>query len=215
MGLFQKLFKKSEKPSAALEENDNSIDLTRVYPRIKAIFDDETPDPKPDPTEPVFEMSYPESPVYEGFAKGIGIFYGVDTGHSYKLVQNRHLSETITLEKLRAAALANMARDVSDKTQIDGDPANVMMLTNGGNFEAAMILADGIWEHLESVFNDQICIAIPARDLLFIAGRNNPIGMEKLRALVRKFFDEQETQGLIVRHIYARENNQWILLETT
>ena len=210
MKLFQKLFRKS----AIREQNDNSVDLTRVYPRIKGIFDDEMPDPKPDPSQQVLEMSYAESPVYENFAKGIAIFYGIDTGYSYELVQNGHLSETITLEKLRAAALANMARDVSDKTQIDGDPANIMMLTNGGNFEATMILMEGVWENLEPVFNDQICIAIPARDLLFIAGRNNPVGMESLRAIIRKFFDERETQGLIVRHIYARENNQWILLET-
>jgi len=50
--------------------------------------------------------------------------------------------------------------------------------------------------------------------LLFIAGKSNPVGRQSLREAVRKFFNEQEVQGLIVRHIYGRENNQWVLLET-
>jgi uncharacterized protein YtpQ (UPF0354 family) len=107
-----------------------------------------------------------------------------------------------------------MTAEVWEKTEINGDPANIMMLTNGGNFEAAMLLVDDMWENLEQVFNDEVCVAIPARDLLFIAGKNNPAGRESLRAIVRKFFDERETEGLLVRHIYARENKQWVLVET-
>jgi uncharacterized protein YtpQ (UPF0354 family) len=135
-------------------------------------------------------------------------------GNRYQLLQNRHLTDGITQEALHAAALKNMAAKVADRTEVNGDPANMMMLTNGGNFEAAMLLADGLWVHLKNVFQDDICVAIPARDLLFIVGKNNPVGREALRAMVRKFFDEQETNGLLVRHIYARENSKWVLVET-
>jgi uncharacterized protein YtpQ (UPF0354 family) len=107
-----------------------------------------------------------------------------------------------------------MALEISERTELNGDPANFMILTNGGNFEAAMMLVDDMWENLEQVFNDQICVAIPAGDLLLITGRNNLAGRENLRGIVRKFFDEQETLGLLVRHIYARENQQWILVES-
>ena len=69
-------------------------------------------------------------------------------GNRYVLLQNRNLSDTITREKLHAAALNNMALEVADRTEVKGDPSNVIMLTNGGNFEAAMLLADGLWEKL-------------------------------------------------------------------
>ena len=201
MGLFQKLFGKS------------TINLTKVFPRIKGLFDEETLDPNLSGYTPV-EMNEADRPVYEPFAEGLGIFYALDKGDHFLHVQNRHLSETITLEKLRETALNNMTKEVSDKTQISGDPSDIMMLINGGNFEAAMMLVDSIWDNLEQVLNDQVCIAIPAKDLLFIAGKNNPVGRESLRARVRQFFDDQETEGLLVRHIYTRENNQWVLLET-
>jgi uncharacterized protein YtpQ (UPF0354 family) len=135
-------------------------------------------------------------------------------GDNYLLLQNRHLTDGITQEKLHSAALANLAREVADRTELQGDPNQVLMVTNGGNFEATMLVAEGFWERVKDVLGDDICVAVPARDLLFIAGRNNPEGRGRLRALVRKFFDEQETAGLLVRHIYGWEDAKWVVLET-
>jgi len=64
-------------------------------------------------------------------------------------LQNKHLSEEITIDKLHDAALTNMEKAVADSTQINGDSENVIMLTNGGNFEATMMIAEFLWEQLE------------------------------------------------------------------
>lgn len=216
MGLFSKLFGKTPPAAATVPAGDLVIDLSKVVPRMKAVYGKETIDPVP-PTDPESEhlkMSVEDSPVMEPLTTGLSIFYAMDMGNRYLLIQNRHLSSTITQEALHAAALTNMGREISDKTQVNGDPASVMMLTNGGNFEATMLLVDGMWENLKEVFKDDICVAVPARDLLFIAGRNSGAGREGLRGLVRKFFDEQETKGLLVRHIYGREDGKWVLVET-
>ena len=42
-----------------------------------------------------------------------------------------------------------MEKAVADSTQINGDSENVIMLTNGGNFEATMMIAEFLWEQLE------------------------------------------------------------------
>ena len=215
MGFLKKLFGKPVAAKLQNQDSDNdTVDLSKVFQRIKGIFDEETTDPKPNPNGAIMTLSESDSPVFQTLAKGLGIFYAIDKGNRYQLLQNRNLSDSVTLEDLRNAASKNMTAEVWEKTEINGDPANIMMLTNGGNFEAAMLLVDDMWENLEQVFNDEVCVAIPARDLLFIAGKNNPAGRESLRAIVRKFFDERETEGLLVRHIYARENKQWVLVET-
>lgn len=167
-----------------------------------------------DPGNSKWQLSREDSPIYETFTKGLGIFYALDRGNHYQLLQNRHLPGNITREDLHEAALRNLTLEVGDRTQISGDPANVMMLINGGNFEAAMLLSDNVWDSLEEYFPHGICVAVPAHDLLFIAGKNNPAGRERLRQLVRRYFDEQQTPGLLVRHIYTRENNSWQWVET-
>ena len=217
MGLFNKWLRRSTpSPAANSVPDDTVVDLNKVFPRVKAIFGRDIPDPHPrsNPENEHMSLSFEESPIYDDFAEGLGVFYALDKGNRYQLLQNKDLSEVITREKLRDSALNNMTMAVADVTEVKGDPSNIMMLTNGGNFEAAMLLVDGMWGNLTEVFQDDICVAIPARDLLFIAGKNNSAGRESLRAVIRKFFDEQETAGLLVRHIYGRENNGWVLLET-
>src|SRR5205823_3599943 len=133
---------------------------------------------------------------------------------SYQLIQNRHLTDEITIDKLHDAALTNMAIAISDKTEVTGDINNILMVTNGGNFEATMMLADFLWEQIEPLFKDKICVAIPARDLLFISAKNNQEGRESLRRAIKFYFDERTTEGLIVRYIYERNNGGWKLIES-
>ncbi len=219
MSFLKKLFNgsKNGKDSQAKSHEPDirmSIDLQKVFPRIKGIFDDEFLDPVENTDKKVLEIPPEEAPIIKPLAKGIGICYMVDRGNDYQLVQNKELSDELTIEILHNAALTNMAIMISDKTEVNGDPNNVMMVTNGGNFEATMILADFLWEQVEPLFNDNICVAIPANDLLFISGKSSQQGRATLRNLVKTYFDNKESQGLIVRHIYERANGAWSLIET-
>ena len=217
MSLLNRLFGSSKKAQDINTNQTNAtkiLDLKKVYPRIKGIFDDENPDPLSNNNTDAIQVSLDESPVFKPLSKGIAIFYMIDEGHSFQIIQNKHLTDDITIDKLHSAALTNMAIATSDKTEVNGDPNNVMMVTNGGNFEATMLLADFLWEQIEPVFKDKICVAIPANDLLFIAAKNNSNGRETLRQLVKRYFDDNETKGLIVRNIYERDANGWTFVET-
>jgi uncharacterized protein YtpQ (UPF0354 family) len=217
MSFLKKLFGNTKRTQGVNADQSNSIekiDLKKVYPRIKGIYDDENPDPAPKHNSDEVHASLAQSPVFKALARGIAIFYMIDKGNSFQIIQNKHLTNDITIDKLHDAALTNMAIAISDKTQVNGDPNNVMMVTNGGNFEATMLLADFFWEQIEPVFKDRICVAIPANDLLFIAAKHNAAGRENLRKLIKQYFENQETRGLIVRNIYERNAGTWTFVET-
>jgi uncharacterized protein YtpQ (UPF0354 family) len=217
MSILKKFFNqtKDKKTESKLNPSRIEIDLSKVYPRLKKVFTIDYPDTQPNEEEPELTLQEAESPISRSFAHELAIFYGIDTGYGYQLLQNRDLSNEITIDKIHDAALANMARSIADTMQVQGDPKNVMMLTNGGNFEATMMMTDFLWEQLQPVVNDTICVAIPAKDLLFIAAKNNPAGRESLRKWVRFYFDENDdTPGLTTRHIYERTETGWKLLET-
>ncbi len=107
-----------------------------------------------------------------------------------------------------------MATAISDKTEVNGDPTNIMMVTNGGNFEATMLLVDFLWDQIEPVFKDNICVAIPTNDVLLITAKNNLQARKNLKDLVRQYFEDKETKGLIVRYIYERVNGEWHYVES-
>jgi uncharacterized protein YtpQ (UPF0354 family) len=215
MGFFNKLFgstKQSDQKHTQKTLQTDGIDLSKVYPRIKGVFTDDNPDPVTTKTTIVID-SIEDNIISKPLAEDIAIVYMIDTGYSFEVIQYKHLTNDITIDMIHEAALSNMAKAITDTTNVDGDPNDVMMVTNGGNFEATMVLADFLWEQLEPVFQDNICVAIPANDLLFISASNNPEGRESLRRTVRFYFDENETTGLIVRNIYERNGLGWKLVE--
>lgn len=217
MRIFSKLFgskQKTQNLNADQKGTIKQIDLKKVYPRIKGIYDDQNREPGSTENSVDIQLPLDESPIFRPFSKGIAVFYMLDKGNSFQIIQNKHLTADITIDKLHDAALTNMAIAISDKTEVNGDPNNVMMVTNGGNFEATMLLADFLWEQLEPIFNDKVCVAIPTNDLMFIAAKNNQNGRETLRQLVKHYFDDHETKGLIVRNIYERKTNGWVCVET-
>jgi uncharacterized protein YtpQ (UPF0354 family) len=198
----------------AKSETNKKIDLCKVYPRIKGIYDDLNPDPAPETSKGEIQLSHSDSPIFRPLAKGIAIFYMVDEGDAYDIIQNRHLTDGITIEKIHEHAIKNMVDLVADKTEIRGDSNDAIMVTNGGNFEATMLLADYFWEYIEAEFHDKVYVAIPAKDLLFITGKNNPSGLENLKGVVRKLYDENAIDSPIVRNIYERIDGNWSYVET-
>jgi uncharacterized protein YtpQ (UPF0354 family) len=218
MGFLSKLFVTTKKinpetAEAHLEKKSDFIDLGKVYPRIKGQYDEQNPEPFPE-NRTEWSVSFDDSPVIKPLSKGIGICYMMDEGETYLVIQNKHLSKDLTIEILHEAALSNMTMVIAEKTEVRGDTENIIMVTNGGNFEASMILVDYFWGQMESIFQDEICVAIPANDLLFITAKNNSKARENLKKLVNQYFDNSETKGLIVKYIYERVGNEWKFSES-
>lgn len=192
------------------------IDYTKVFPRIKEIYKDgESPKSLVKPTGKTIDMPFEASPVMQPLAKNLNIAYALDMGSHYQFIPNRDLSDEVTIEKLHEAALSNMINEIKDNIQAHGSTKEVMMITNGGNYEAAMLIWEDVWPQIESMAGGEVYVAVPARDLLYVAPQNNPNAIEQLSKLIRKLFDEdEEAQGLLVRHIYQKSNKGWEVVTT-
>ncbi|MDU1890225.1 MAG: DUF1444 family protein [Dysgonomonas sp.] len=185
------------------------IDFSKVFPRIKATYPNEdiTISLGQDGSE--LTLSYEDSPVMKTLVNNLVISYAIDHDTHYQFILNRDLSEDVTIDKLHEAAISNMINEIGDQIQAHGDPADVLMITNGGNYEATMLIWEDIWPQIESIVGDKIYIAVPARDVLYVAPQNNPASIDRLKELIDKLFNLDDAQGLLVKDIYELTDNGW------
>jgi len=191
------------------------IDLSKVFPRLKETFSDGEPITLQVHEGDSITLTEEDSPAMKPFAQNLTISYAIDMGTHYQFIPNRDLSDKLTIDMLHDAALQNMIDEIADNIQAHGDKEDVLMITNGGNYEAAMLIWEDIWEQIESVVGGDFYVAVPARDVLYVAPKNNPDAIERISGLIRRLFDDAEnTHGLMVRHIYQRGNSGWKVIAT-
>ncbi|WP_029903232.1 DUF1444 family protein [Prevotella sp. 10(H)] len=190
------------------------IDLKKVFPRLKETYPDDAPVMLELQEGKNITLSQEDSPVMKPFADNLTISYAIDKGTHYEFIPNRDLSDELTIDMMHDAAMENMIDEIADNIQAHGDPADVLMITNGGNYEAAMLIWDGIWPQIESIVGGELYAAVPARDVLYVAPKSNSQAIERLSELIKELFDTPNAQGLMVRHIYQRGENGWEVVVT-
>lgn len=219
MNFLRKLFgHEARQPSPVTEQPapqqyTPAIDFTKIFPRIKAVYDEVTPDPFP-ATAPPIKLALANSIVFQPLAPGLVTAYALDMQTGYQFIQNQELSSQVTIDTLHNRAIANLVQEIDGHTQVHPIQDGLLMLTNGGNHELCMLLLAPYWQHIAAVLNDTPCIAVPAKDLLFITGKNNQNGKHLMRRAIHKHFTEPGTRGLMVPHMYEWTGSQWLLLET-
>jgi hypothetical protein len=90
---------------------------------------------------------------------------------------------------LRALAVENLAR-LLPKIEMQAGP-QLSVITAGGDYEASLLLLDGLWSGGQIKVDGDIVVAIPARDMLFITGSRNRAGLKALRELAAKAVVEE------------------------
>lgn len=192
------------------------INFKKVFPRLKETYETDgiAITYSNDGKQSNMTLSYEDSPVMKPFAENLIISYAIDKGTNYEYIPNRDLSEDVTIEKLHEAALENMIDEIGNNIQAHGDAKDVLMITNGGNYEAAMLIWDEIWPEIEKMVGDKLYIAIPARDILYVAPKSNPNSIGRLTELIHKMFNLEDAQGLMVKHIYEQTKDGWKVVAT-
>jgi hypothetical protein len=187
---------------------------TVILPRIKVNYSHSMYADDGDKTfkgnEPGFEIPHEQQPIMQNLYEDLLLCFAVDTGSSYELLQNRilPLNPGLTPEKLYEACVHGLAGEVDGQIKIHGDPEEIVMVTAGGNFEAALILLPYFWEHIHNVMGSEVIAAIPARDLLFITKASNPAAIFKLKNMVKESFENEKTQGLLSKGLYLHTAGQ-------
>ena len=186
-----------------------SVDESRIFPRLKANYGHEIykNDKKRSDTKESFKLPEKYQPITINLFDDINLTFIADTGPQYVMLQQDFfdLNPEIDKDKLYVLAVTNLMKEIGDKIEMRTSEDGIGMLTAGGNFEAAIILISGTWDHLHQIFGDKIAFCIPANDLLFVCNAENKKAISKMKNLISKWFKEETTNGLISKGIYLRD----------
>jgi len=114
---------------------------------------------------PDIELSLEDQPVDRPYCDGLSVFYLVDEGEQFSLVQRRHIEGAgVSVEKLNQIGLDNLEK-IADEIRMTEDES-LIYFSGNGNFEASLLLVNKIWnEWLAEYCPNGYVAAIPARDI--------------------------------------------------
>jgi uncharacterized protein YtpQ (UPF0354 family) len=123
----------------------------------------------------------------------------------------KDLPVTISEDELHETAIANLNRDVTytmQETNFGG-----YGLIAGGDHEAGSICLPGVWEWLSAHFNNNLIVAIPAKDLVWIVPENDTEGIDNLKIAVHEMFKVGDR--LLTRHIFRfdKTTTKWSVID--
>ncbi len=107
--------------------------------------------------------------------------------------------------QLRTLALQNLRSllpPVRRQTMGTNGTWALILPQSGGNFEASLLVDDDAWSALASEVAGELVAVAPARDLLFVTGSRNVLGLEQISATARDAFgrvDHPVSKQLLVR----------------
>lgn len=225
MGLFKTFFgRKEEKEIHNQADTSSSIEQPeagntkeiKILPRIKVDYSHEIY--RSDKGRPFMGNELPNGmeipdesqPIVKKLYEDLILCFAEDKGTHYELLQNKVIKANTSLNEdiLHQACIQALIGEIGDKIKMNGDPGYIIMVTAGGNFEAAIILIENFWEQIHQIFGGNVIVGIPARDLLFICKENNTEAREKLKEIIKSYFDNPDTQGLLSKGIYLMETGK-------
>jgi uncharacterized protein YtpQ (UPF0354 family) len=132
-------------------------------------------DPKIDPKlDPKPEI------LTDPFNSELAIVYAEDRPQSLRyLMTSDDVGERAQLRQL---ALGNLQRMLA-KIEMREGADHVLLIEAGGNYEASLLLADGIWSSDQIKVDGDIVVAVPDRSALLVTGSRNREGIARLRKM--------------------------------
>jgi uncharacterized protein YtpQ (UPF0354 family) len=117
-------------------------------------------------------------PLTEPFNSKLTVVYVEDHAHSIRYLTTR--DDVGDRAKLHDLALANLGH-LLGKMEMRGAADGLWLISAGGNYEASLLLADGIWSSGQIKVDGDIVAAVPAKDALIVTGSRNSAGVARLR----------------------------------
>ncbi|SDJ60346.1 DUF1444 family protein [Microbulbifer yueqingensis] len=149
-----------------------------------------------------------DQPFCLPFSEDISIFFLIDNGDNYTLVQNRDLErQNISPAQLFEIGINNL--DNIRENEIEVSKHNETLIFSGnGNLEASLLLIPELWDiGLESFCPNGYVAAIPARDVLAVCDRNDSESISELREIIERVWPGGD--HLLSKTLFVRENGRW------
>jgi len=217
MNFFKKIFNRgNDTPSEDLRPESFEDISSKIFPYFKQFLPPTgTTYPLPDDPNKIDETKTYDLPevsiVFSNVCEDLNCLYAIDTGHSFDIIQERHLKEwDINQEKLHALALENFRSLIVQKMTAQGDTNGIMFIVDG-NLEAGLVLIDEIWTQLHDQIGEAVVITVPSRDVIMATGKSN-------RTMIDKFKENSKQILLngdhpLSKNLFIRENGDWRFFE--
>ncbi|WP_332697580.1 DUF1444 domain-containing protein [Halalkalibacter lacteus] len=129
--------------------------------------------------------------LYDEHTAETRIYYVIDLGESYTLIQEPMLEETaFTKDEIREVAMFNV-RSLPQPLMEDTVAGNrFFFLRAKDGFDASRILDQSLLEKMEKQATGQLAVAVPHQDVLIFADIVNERGYDVLAQLALQFFGE-------------------------
>ncbi|MBM7572833.1 DUF1444 domain-containing protein [Aquibacillus albus] len=129
--------------------------------------------------------------VYTDHTAETRIYYALDLGKTYKLIDNEMLEkENWTVERIREVGTFNV-RSLSTNLKQDKVAENdFYFMASKDGYDASRILNESLLEEMKANSKGELAIAVPHQDVLVFADVQNESGYDILAQMTMKFFAE-------------------------
>ncbi|MCC8193595.1 MAG: DUF1444 family protein [Deltaproteobacteria bacterium] len=154
-----------------------------IFPWIKAALADAADD-APEAEMPVVNL------VLRDFMADLRITFAVDEGDRFTLLQRDDMPEGMDDDALYALAKKNLTEQV--EFTLSGTNYGGYGILAGGDHEAAALCLDFIWDAVAKQAGEDLVVAVPAKDCLFMALASDPGQVEAMIEISRDIFEHGE-----------------------
>ncbi|MGJ7920392.1 DUF1444 domain-containing protein [Neobacillus sp. LXY-4] len=144
--------------------------------------------------------------VIEDHTAETRIYYALDLGNSYRLIDESLLQEDWTVERIRETALFNVrALPISLKEDEVAGNKYYFLRSNDG-YDASRILNQAFLKEMSEKISGTMAVAVPHQDVLIIADLQNEAGYDILAQMTMSFFASGRVPITALSFLY--ENNE-------
>ncbi len=151
------------------------------------------------------------SPVIQHVSGGLGVMYAFDRGSHWEYLAHGQFEKMgFSHQQLHQRALTNLEAWVnsSGNLQVLTLEHGAYGIAAGGDFEAAFLLLDSLWEGplKDHTPNGVVCV-IPAPDICMFCDARNVNAIRTLKTAVQRI--NSSGAELLSSHLYRRVNGKW------
>jgi hypothetical protein len=152
-------------------------------------------------------LPYRDSPIITDLNDNLCVAYVVDEGGHFQYLANRDREASgLSNSEIHSASIENLAKLARARIRV-APHGNVHAVLLEGNFEASMILIDGLWDKaLAHLAPNGFVAAIPARDILAFCDTNSTAGIAELLQLIQRI---EHGDHLLSRELLQRTKAGW------
>lgn len=178
-------FKKNSKKEIINTEKN----LLSEFEKIKHAI---LPIPRPDYT--VIQQEGGENRVLNKLYKenfgDMTLFFQIDRGDFWEVMIKENLPESISVDDVFSIALSNLYARYKCEIILSHHFLGYEVLSEDTNFTASVLYLGNLWINLANRLNDNLIIALPARDTVLIVEESKKDTIDEMREVVKTIYTD-------------------------